>query len=242
MDTYAFLTVRATLPNPHGQAIEIACLKLDHGVQTAFYSRVRPEKPLTDDEKECSGLDERIISALPSRFDVAKSLLSFVEDAVLVGVGVNYDINYLTHGGGLGELRRLRTLEASDVQRRLFDPPRSSEALARRLGLYDERMQTCLQTECLVKAQILREALQMAASSGASLRYDDLQRMATASQADLDRVVATIEPSEWAADAAQEIRETLQPSVAAGMLGIGDMITRAASIQTKHELAALGPR
>ncbi|WP_050698696.1 exonuclease domain-containing protein [Anaeromassilibacillus senegalensis] len=97
VDSYVVVDIETTGLDPkYDEIIEIGAIRIKNQTPiSSFNSLVRPYFPISDFITTLTGITNEMLSSAPSFEDVAPSFLSFVEDSIIVGHNVNFDINFL---------------------------------------------------------------------------------------------------------------------------------------------------
>ena len=96
-DSYIIIDTETTGLDPKRDAIiEIAALKVVNGTIIDTYSSlINPEHPVNFFVTELTGITNKELSEAPLASEVLPSFYDFIEDFILVGHNVNFDINFL---------------------------------------------------------------------------------------------------------------------------------------------------
>ncbi len=96
-DSFVVLDIETTGLSPaYDEIIEIACLRVSGGqVVDTFQSLVKPFSWISEYVTELTGITNEMVADAPPLKDVLPQALAFMQDSVIVGHNVNFDINFI---------------------------------------------------------------------------------------------------------------------------------------------------
>jgi ATP-dependent DNA helicase DinG len=117
-DTFIAVDVETTGLDPsYSEIIEIGAVKVDGGiVRSEFSELVKPTKPIPDAITHLTGItNEDVRNAQPVE-EIIKPFLDFISGYQLLGHNVGFDISFLRHAAGLGNITSgIDTIELSRI-------------------------------------------------------------------------------------------------------------------------------
>jgi len=137
---YAILDIETTGLSPAREKItEIAIFLHDGTKITDEYSTlINPEKKIPYRITQMTGINNRMVESAPRFYEVAKKIVEFTKDAIIVGHNVRFDYNFLRHEFlQLGFDFQRETLDTVKLSRKLIpgQPSYSLGKLCKSLGI-----------------------------------------------------------------------------------------------------------
>ena len=130
---YAILDVETTGLSAAGEKITEIAIFIHDGNQVvdSFESLINPEKKIPYRIVQMTGITNQIVADAPRFYEVAKKIVEFTEDKVIVGHNVKFDYSFLRHEfKSLGYDYKRETLDTVKLSRKLI-PGRRSYSLGR---------------------------------------------------------------------------------------------------------------
>lgn len=105
------------------EIIEIGAIKYQNGEPIdTFSSLIKPIEPIDEFITELTGITNEMLESAPSLYSVLPSFLEFIEDNIIVGHNVNFDINFLYDACEQYDYKSLSNdfIDTMRVSRRLY--------------------------------------------------------------------------------------------------------------------------
>lgn len=234
-ERFVVFAVETSMLNAQGKLIGIACLEIIGGkIRNEFHTPVQPTQPFDETEQAEFGFRDSDYAEFPRLETVAASLLPFLHGAIVVAHGVTYDLHHLTKHDALKGISGLRSIDNADLVQRFLPRPRMLEVVAKRLGFHDPLMDTCIRTNCRVKARVFMHLVEHSSASNSAVTFHDLKRLALASPEDLEQLLHQRgferQEDRWSERAVEGVRQALLPKIKADASRLSDLETFANSI------------
>ena len=96
-DVYVVIDIETTGLDPkYDEIIEIGAIKVESGAEVdTFQSLVKPYEPVSGFIENLTGITNDMLKDAPTIDEVLPYFLEFIDDFILVGHNVNFDINFL---------------------------------------------------------------------------------------------------------------------------------------------------
>ncbi len=96
-DDYCVVDVETTgLSSKHDRIIEIALLRVRNNVAVARYSQlINPRRKISSHTSELTGITNDMVAEMPTIDEVEKDVLNFLQQDLIVGHNVSFDIRFL---------------------------------------------------------------------------------------------------------------------------------------------------
>ena len=122
--SYTVIDIETTGLDPRfDEIIELGAIRVRNGVESdCFEQLVKPERPIDDFITELTGITNEMLATAPDIETVLPDFLQFINDDIVVGHNVNFDINFI-YDTSLYYLKKPFTNSFVDVMRlsrRLF--------------------------------------------------------------------------------------------------------------------------
>lgn len=117
-----------------GRVMEIGAFRVSRGrIVADFQTLVNPLEPIPDFVSQLTGITDRMVAGSPRFDEIAREMLGFIGDSVLVAHNADFDVRFLN-----GEIARLYP------RRKMFNQSLCTLRLSRRLlpGLVNYRLHT----------------------------------------------------------------------------------------------------
>ena len=97
LDKYVVVDLETTGYCPGcDEIIEFAAIKVENGIVVSEYQTlIKPDRKINSFITELTGITNEMLSCAPTFIEVAKDILTFIGNNVIVGHNVNFDINFL---------------------------------------------------------------------------------------------------------------------------------------------------
>lgn len=84
------------LDSQYDEIIELGAIKIENGKEIAVYhTLVKPENELDEFITELTGITNEMLKEAPTIREVLPNLINFIEDSIVLGHNVNFDINFI---------------------------------------------------------------------------------------------------------------------------------------------------
>lgn len=97
LDTYVVIDIETTGLDPrYDEIIEVAAIRVEAGeIVETFKQLIKPNQPIPTFITDLTGITNELLESAPCVSDVIPNFLSFVENEIVVGHNVNFDINFI---------------------------------------------------------------------------------------------------------------------------------------------------